>query len=86
MKRRRAKTITLSRAVLERLRKLMLPGETFSDVILRIWKADGLSASGELLCDACAQIDAHFDKHPAPKAAPKLRKTMREGRRRRAKR
>jgi predicted CopG family antitoxin len=71
------KTISLSIPVYERLKKLKQPGESFSDVLWRELPQP---------LDTFGEIDAHFEKHGVPKADPKLRKAVLEGRGRRSKR
>lgn len=61
----------------KRLKKLKPPGDRFTDVILR-QLPDPLETAGEIL--------DYFEKHPVPKADPKLREAMLSGRGRRSNR
>ena len=61
----------------KRLNKLKLPGESFSDVLLRELP-DPVETAGELL--------SYYEKHGVPKANPKLRDAMLKGTGRRSRR
>lgn len=63
--------IAIKEEAYKRLKKLKLPGDSFTDVILRELP-DPLETAGEIL--------DYFEKHPVPKANPKLLKTMLSGR------
>jgi predicted CopG family antitoxin len=69
--------INLNVRAYRRLRKLKLPGDTFSDVLLR-----------ELpeACDTCGEVLDHLENYDVPKANPKLEKAMLSGRGRRSRR
>ena len=69
--------VSLNESAYKRLRKLKLPGESFSDVVLRELP-EPLETAGEML--------DHFEKHGVPKANPQLRKAMLNGRGRRSRR
>jgi predicted CopG family antitoxin len=64
-------TIALTQPAYERLKKQKLPGESFSDVVLREIPA---------LCETAGEILDYFDSHPVPKANSKLREAMFAGR------
>jgi hypothetical protein len=68
-------TIALTQPAYERLRKQKLPGESFSDVVLREIPVP-LETAGEIL--------DYWESHPVPKADPKLRAAMIAGRGRRS--
>jgi len=68
-------TIALTQSAYERLKKQKLPGESFSDVVLR---------EIPVPCETAGEILDYFKSHPVPKANPKLRAAMLAGRGRRA--
>jgi len=68
-------TIALTQPAYERLKKQKLPGESFSDVVLR---------EIPIPCETAGEILDHFESHPVPKANPRLRTAMLTGRGRRA--
>jgi predicted CopG family antitoxin len=68
-------TISLTQPAYERLKKLKLPGENFSDVVLR---------KIPVSCETAGEILDYFESHPVPKANPKMRAAMLAGRGRRA--
>ncbi len=70
-------TIALTQAAYERLKKQKLPGESFSDVVLREIP-EPLATAGEIL--------DYFQTHPVPQADPKVRAAMLAGRGRRSNR
>ena len=70
-------TISIKQAAYERLKKQRMPGESFSDVILREIP-EPLETAGEIL--------DYFSNHSVPKANPKLERAMLGGRGRRSKR
>jgi predicted CopG family antitoxin len=65
------KTVRLTEAAYERLNKQKLPGESFSEVILR-----------EIpnRCETCGEILDYFWGRAVPKADPEMRKVLLEGR------
>ncbi len=69
--------VSLNDAAYKRLKKLKLPGDSFSDVLLRELP-EPLATAGEVL--------DYFQKHGVPKANPELRKALLEGRGRRSRR
>lgn len=69
------KTITISVPAYERLKKLKEPGESFSEVVLRELPEP---------YDTCGEILDSFKLRPSPKANPKLREAMLNGRGRRS--
>ena len=69
--------VNLNEAAYKRLKKLKLPGDSFSDVLLRELP-DPCETAGELL--------DHFTKQGVPAANPKLRDAMLKGRGRRSNR
>ena len=70
-------TIALTQEAYERLRRQKLPGESFSDVVLRE-VPEPLRTAGEIL--------DYWESHPVPKANEKLRAPMLAGRGRRSRR
>ncbi len=70
-------TITVSQQAYERLKKLKLPGDSFSDVIVRELPEP---------CDTFGEMLESFDKRPVPKADPTMRKVVLAGRGRRSRR
>jgi predicted CopG family antitoxin len=68
-------TIALTRPAYDRLKKQKLPGESFSDVVLREIPAP---------CETAGEILDHFQSHPVPRATPELRAAMLAGRGRRS--
>jgi len=70
-------TIALTQPAYERLKKQKLPGESFSDVVLREIP-EPLETAGEIL--------DYFQSHPVPQANPKRREAMLAGRGRRSNR
>lgn len=70
-------TITIKTEAYERLKKNKLPGDSFTDVILR-----------EVLepLKTCGELEDYFAEHGVPKADPKLRSAMLAGRGRRSRR
>jgi predicted CopG family antitoxin len=70
-------TIALTRPAYERLKKQKLPGESFSDVVLREIPEP---------CETAGEVLAHFEQHPVPKANARLRAAMLSGRGRRSSR
>ena len=70
-------TIALTQNAYERLKKQKLPGESFSDVVLREIP-EPLETAGQIL--------DYFESHPVPKANPKRRAAMLAGRGRRSNR
>jgi len=68
-------TIALTQPAYDWLRKQKLPGESFSDVVLREIPVP-LETAGEIL--------DYWESHPVPKADPKLRAAMIAGRARRS--
>lgn len=69
--------ITIKEEAYKRLKKLKQPGDSFTDVILRELP-DPLETAGEIL--------DYFEKHPVPKANPKLLEAMLSCRGRRSRR
>jgi predicted CopG family antitoxin len=69
--------VNISDAAYQRLKKLKLPGDSFSDVLLRELPDP---------CETCGEVLDYFEKQGVPKADPKLRQAMLEGRGRRSKR
>ena len=67
--------VNLSDAAYKRLKKLKLPGDSFSDVLLRELPDP---------CDTAGELLDHFTKEGVPKANPKLRDAMLKGRGRRS--
>jgi len=67
--------IAIKEEAYKRLKKLKQPGDSFTDVILRELP-DPLETAGEIL--------DYFEKHPVPKANPKMREAMLSGRGRRS--
>jgi predicted CopG family antitoxin len=72
-----AKRIALSQQAYERLKKEKMPGESFSDVVLREIPER---------CETAGEILDYFDSRPVPRANPKLVAAMRAGRGRRSNR
>ncbi len=70
-------TIALTQPAYERLKRQKLPGESFSDVVLREIPTP-LATAGEIL--------DYFEAHPVPRANLKLRAAMLSGRGRRSNR
>jgi len=70
-------TIALTQSAYERLKKQKLPGESFSDVVLR---------EIPVPCETAGEILDYFESHPVPKVNPKLRAAMLSGRARRSNR
>ncbi len=70
-------TIALTQSAYERLKRQKLPGESFSDVVLRE-VPEPLETAGEVL--------DYFESHPVPKSNPQLRAAMLSGRSRRSNR
>jgi predicted CopG family antitoxin len=70
-------TIALTQPAYERLKKQKLPGESFSDVVLR---------EIPVPCETAGEILDYFESRPVPKANPKLRAAMLAGRGRRSNR
>ena len=64
-------TVALTQPAYERLKKQKLPGESFSDVVLREIPVP-LETAGEVL--------EYFESNPIPAANPKLRSAMLAGR------
>ena len=71
------KTITIQVPAYERLKKLKLPGDSFTDVLLRELP-DPLETFGD--------VEDYFQKHGVPKANVKVRQAMLAGRGRRSNR
>ena len=70
-------TIALTQPAYERLKKQKLPGESFSDVVLR---------EIPVPCETAGEVLDYFESHPVPKANPALRDAVIEGRGRRSRR
>jgi len=70
-----SKTITLGEAAYQRLKKLKLPGESFTEVVLR-----ELPERWETL----GEMEDYFSKHGVPKANSNFREAMLRGRGRRS--
>jgi len=70
-------TISIKQEAHERLKKQKMPGESFSDVILREIP-EPLETAGQIL--------DYFKLHPVPKANPKFEHAMLSDRGRRSKR
>jgi hypothetical protein len=70
-------TITVSQQAYERLKKLKLPGDSFSDVIVRELPEP---------CDSFGELLESFEKQPVPNADPAMRKIVIAGRGRRSRR
>jgi len=68
-------TIALTQPAYQRLKKQKLPGESFSDVVLR---------EIPVPCKTAGEILDYFESHPVPMANPKLRAAMLAGRGRRS--
>jgi len=68
-------TISISQPAYHRLKKLKLPGDSFTDVLLR-----------ELpdVCETAGEVLESLKRTPAPKANPKLRAALIDGRGRRS--
>jgi len=69
------RTIAINEEAYRRLKKLKQPGDSFTDVILREIP-DVLETAGEIL--------DYFEKHPPPKANPKMLQIMLSSRGRRS--
>jgi len=69
--------VNLNEAAYKRLEKLKLPGDSFSDVLLRELPDP---------CETCGEVLDYFVEHGVPKADPKLRQAMLAGRGRRSNR
>ena len=67
--------ISLSAPAYQRLKKLKLPGDSFSDVLLRELPEP---------CETAGEVLESFKHVPVPKANPDLRKAMLAGRGRRS--
>jgi len=59
--------IALTPPAYERLKKQKLPGESFSDVVLR---------EIPVSCKTAGEILDYFESHPVPKANPKMRAAL----------
>ena len=70
-------SITVSQEAYKRLKKLKLPGDSFSDVIVRELPEP---------CDTGAELLESFQRRPVPKADPELRRIVLAGRGRRSRR
>jgi len=68
-------SITLSESAYKRLKKLKLPGDSFSDVVMRELPEP---------MDTCGEILGALKESRPSKANPELRKAMLEGRGRRS--
>ena len=68
-------TIALTQPAYERLKKQKLPGESFSDVVLR---------EIPVPCETAGEILDYFESHPVPKANGRSRAAMLSGRGRRS--
>ena len=64
-------TIALTQPAYERLKKQKLPGESFSDVVLR---------EIPVPCETAGEILDYFESHSVPKANPQSRAAMLAGR------
>ncbi len=64
-------TIALTQPAYERLKKQKLPGESFSDVVLR---------EIPVPCETRRRSPGYFDTHPVPKADPQRRAELLAGR------
>jgi predicted CopG family antitoxin len=69
--------IAISEEAYRRLKKLKLPGDSFTDVLLRELPDP---------CGTCGEVLESFKTRPVPKADPKLREAMLRGRGRRSSR
>ncbi|MGA2750293.1 MAG: antitoxin VapB family protein [Verrucomicrobiota bacterium] len=68
-------TIALTQPAYERLKKQKLPGESFSDVVLRGFP---------VLCETAGEILDYFESQPVPEANSKLRAVLLADRSRRS--
>ncbi len=68
-------TISVSEPAYRRLKKLKLPGDSFSDVLLRELPEP---------CETCGEVLDSLMKHGVPKANPKLERALLTGRDRRS--
>ena len=70
-------SITVSQQAYQRLKKLKLPGDSFSDVIVRELPEP---------CDTGGELLESFKTRPVPKADPEMRRIILAGRGRRSNR